>query len=469
MIAQVIILGASGDLTGRYLLPALATLHRAGLLPAGVRILGVARDDWTPEDFRKRMEARLGSAGGDAGRALLERLDYRRADVAAADQLSRALAGCREPALVYLALPPFLFRPVLETLGRLDLPRATRIVVEKPFGEDLESARGLNRLLHESFRERNVYRIDHFLHQQTVQNILGLRFANRIFEPIWNFQHIARVRIVWDETLTLEGRAGYYDRTGALKDMVQNHLLQLLALIAMEPPRSLDERDLRDRKADALRAVTALRPEEVAGRSRRAWYRAGRIGDRAVPDYAQEPGVDPGRRTETFAEVLLTLDNWRWAGVPFCLRTGKSLGADRQEICVEFRAVPHLAFGQAQEPTANVLRLTLNPDAISLAVNLNGPGDPFRLDTAMLNVTLGPQDLPPYARALLSIMEGNPVLSIRDDEAEESWRILDPVLKAWQAPEFPFLEYAAGSEGPANSLCAQSSEAPPAHGTNPGA
>ena len=252
-----------------------------------------------------------------------------------------------------------MFLPTLEALSRASLPQGSRVVIEKPFGEDLASAQALNRLLHQSFPENAVFRIDHFLHLQTVQNVLGLRFANRIVEQLWNRDHVERVEIVWDESLTLEGRASYYDRVGALKDMIQNHLLQLLCLVGMEAPLTLDERTLRDRKIDVLRAIRRLSPQEVEQYTVRARYSAGRIGECQVPNYADEEGIDPARGTETFAQVTLWIDNWRWAGVPFVLRSGKALGRERREIAVHFRPVPHLAF-EANDPPPNVLRLLLD-------------------------------------------------------------------------------------------------------------
>jgi glucose-6-phosphate 1-dehydrogenase len=279
-----------------------------------------------------------------------------------------------------------------------------------------------------------------------VHNVLGLRFANRLFEPLWNREHIDRVEIVWEETLALEGRAGYYDAAGALKDMIQNHLLQLLCLVGMEPPATLRERDLRDRKVELLRAVRGPSPEEAGRQTIRARYSAGRIGDREVPAYAEEEGVDPERGTETFAEVTLTVDNPRWSGVPFVLRSGKALSQDRAEVAIRFRPASHSTFGQQAEP--NVLRLRLEPDSVSLGVNVNGPGDPFVLEKIELSAELAPQGMPAYARLLLDALEGDPTLSIRADEAEESWRIVEPVLRAWEQDRVPLLEYPAGSDGP---------------------
>jgi glucose-6-phosphate 1-dehydrogenase len=353
--------------------------------------------------------------------------------------------------VAYLALPPAVFAPTIEALAASGLPDGSRLVVEKPFGEDLTSAQALNHLLHRTVPESAVFRVDHFLGMQTVQNILGLRFANRVFEPLWNGQHIASVEIIWDETLTLEGRASYYDAAGALRDMLQNHLLQLLCLVAMEPPPTLDARDLRDHKVGVLRAVRRLTPAAVAAQTVRGRYSAGRIGARVVPAYVEEPGVDPRRGTETFAQVTLAIDNWRWAGVPFTLRSGKALHRERREVAIYFKPVPHLAFGQRTQPQGNVLRLTFDPDRVALGLNINGSGDPFALAPVELDLTLAPQELPAYARLLLDVVRGDPTLSIRDDEAEESWRIVEPILDAWAAGSVPLGEYPAGSTGPANT------------------
>ncbi len=450
MPTRFIILGATGDLTARYLIPALTELRQRELLPHG-SILGVGQDDWNTEQFRRHIADRLAQHRPNIPAAVRESvisaLEYRRADVTDADQLTAAIGTSGDPVAVYLALPPAVFEPVLRALAASKLPADSRVVIEKPFGHDLASARTLNELIRPAFPERSVFRIDHFLGKQTVQNVLGLRFANRVFEFLWNREHVEKVEIVWDETVALEGRAGYYDRSGALRDMVQNHLLQLLCVVAMEAPVSFTERDFRDRKADVLRAVRRFSADEVSRNTVRARYTAGRVGDRDVPNYVNEPGVEASRQTETFAEVTLFIDNWRWAGVPFVLRTGKALGGDRNEIVVHFRPVPHLPFEQAA-PLANVLRLRLNPDRMELGVNINGPGDPFALDPATLAAELAPQELSAYARLLLDVFDGNAVLSIRGDEAEESWRIVEPILAAWTEGKVGMTEYAAGSNGP---------------------
>ena len=464
MTSRFVVFGASGDLTRRYLMPALVRLHAAGRLAGDLGIVGAARDAWDTEVFRRRIGEGLARHAADvptqARAELVRRLEYRRADVTDPEGVGALLGDARTPAVVYLALPPAVAAPAVQALGCQPLAEGTRIVLEKPFGEDLASARTLNRLLRETFPESAVFRMDHFLGKQTVQNLLGLRFGNRIFEPVWNAGHIERVEIVWDESLGLEGRAGYYDRAGALRDLIQNHLLQLLCLVAMEPPIGLGERDLRDRKVDLLRAVRRLLPEEVASGTRRARYTAGQVGGRSSPAYAEEDGVDPARGTETYAEVSLQIDNWRWKGVPFLLRTGKALARDRRQIAVHFRPVPHLVFGATPEPVSNVLAFSLDPDRVTLRVNINGPGDPFDLEAAALDLELAPQELPAYARLLLAVLEGDATLSIRDDEAEESWRIVEPILGVWQAGGVPLGEYPAGA--PAAAVTA--AEAPGADG-----
>jgi glucose-6-phosphate 1-dehydrogenase len=278
---------------------------------------------------------------------------------------------------------------------------------------------------------------------------MGLRFANGIFEPLWDRNRIERVEIIWDETLALEGRAGYFDHAGAFKDLIQNHLLQLLCLTAMEVPIALHRRNLRDRKIDVLRAIRRLDAEEVQRRTVRARYGAGRIGDRDVPAYVDEEGVDPERKTETFAQVTLSVDNLRWAGVSFVLRAGKALAGDRGEIAVHFKPVPHLPFQKAGEPRPNVLRVQLGPDRVALDVNINGPYDPFDLEQIELSAGFAPQEFfSAYERIFLDLLEGNTTLFVRGDEAEESWRVVEPILEAWEQELVPLLEYPAGSAGP---------------------
>lgn len=454
MIARrLVILGATGDLTGRYLLRALGELSGAGLLPPALDIVGVDRAELDDDSFRAHAAARLASHGTDLApdtvKDVLGRLRYVHGDATDPDTLRVATENADGPILVYLALPPFVFAPAIAGLAAAGLPERSRIVVEKPFGTDRESAQDLNALLHQHFDEAAVFRIDHFLGKQTVQNVLGLRFANRIFEPLWTRDHIESVEITWDETIALEGRAGYYDHTGALRDMIQNHLLQLLCFVAMERPSGLGQRPLRDAKAAVLRSVQHLDRSDVAARSIRGRYTAGTIGGLAVPDYVTERGVDAARETETFASVTLFIDNDRWRGVPFRLRSGKAQGRDRREIVIRFRPIERLPFGQPDDPGPNTLTLTMDPDAVAIDIALNGTGDPFCLDPARIDLELAPQDPSAYARLLVDALEGDAALATRGDEAVESWRIVEPVLAAWRDGLVPLRLYAAGSDGPA--------------------
>jgi glucose-6-phosphate 1-dehydrogenase len=450
MISRLAIFGATGDLTGRYLLPGLAALRAAGHIGDDFRLTGAAREGWDTAEFQRWAAAQLSRHAGhlpaSVSQAIVSASRYLQADVTDPASVAAVIDG-EGPVAAYLALPPAVFPAAVSALHDAGLPPGSRIVLEKPFGEDLQGAVELNRLLADTVPEQAVFRVDHFLAMTTVQNLLGTRLANQVLEPIWNAAHIARVDIVWDESLALEGRAGYYDWVGALKDMLQNHLLQILCLVAMEPPLSLGERDLRDRKMDVLRSVRPLTDADVAQRTRRGRYLAGRIGDRQVPAYAGEEGVDPARRTETFAQAELELDNWRWAGTVFRLRTGKALRRDRKEVAVHFRPVPHLPFGHTGEAHPNVLRFGLDPETLSL--ELTGIGATARkLVPLTLGARLDPPELPAYGRLLLDVLDGNAALSIRDDEAEESWRVVTPVLSAWSKDLVPLEEYPAGSDGP---------------------
>ncbi|HEY0127771.1 MAG TPA: glucose-6-phosphate dehydrogenase, partial [Rubrobacteraceae bacterium] len=335
---RIVILGATGDLTARYLMPALAKLYEEDKLPPGIKIIGVDRRGWDHEHgFRRlimeNLERHAGGVSANARASMaLETLEYRQADVTDPESVISALEPLTEPIIVYLALPPAVFVPTIEALKRANLPEGSRVAIEKPFGVNLESAQALNRLLHEFLPEKAIFRIDHFLAWQPFPTIIGLRFANGIFEPLWDRNHVERVEIFWEETLALEGRAGYFDNAGAFKDLIQNHLLQLLCLTAMEAPTALHRRNLRDRKLDVLRAIRRLSPEEAPRHSVRARYGVGRIGERHIPAYVDEEGVDHERETETFAQVTLMIDNLRWAGVPFVLRAGKALSSFRGEI-----------------------------------------------------------------------------------------------------------------------------------------
>ena len=450
MIRKLAILGATGDLTARYLLPGLAALRAAGELGEGFQLVAVGRDNWAGEAFRNWAAAQLDRHAKELAAAakhtVVATARYHQADVTDPSSMAAVVEG-REPLAAYLALPPSVFPGAVSALHRAGAASRSIVALEKPFGEDLAGATALNRLLSNLYPEQAIFRVDHFLAMTTVQNILGTRLANRVLEPIWNSAHISAVDIIWDESLALEGRAGYYDGVGALKDMLQNHLLQLLCLVAMEPPISLGDRDLRDRKVDVLRSIRPLSPEDTVHRTCRARYTSGQIGDRTVPTYTEEGGVDAERRTETFAAMHLELDNWRWAGTIFRLRTGKALCRDRKEVAVHFRPVPHLPFEHRGQARPNVLRFGLEPESVALELTGTGP----RTDTLVpltLATHLEPAELPPYARLLLDILTGNSALSIRADEAEESWRVVTPVLDAWSKELVPLQEYTAGSHGP---------------------
>jgi glucose-6-phosphate 1-dehydrogenase len=449
---RLLILGAGSDLAMRYLLPGLLRLEMREGLPPDLEIVGAARQDSDDETYRAQAHKALegvGGADGDASRErFIERLAFARADATAAEDIAAAIGRDDRPVGVYLALPPSTFPAVLDALAEVDLPAGSRIAIEKPFGEDLDSARTLNEQLRRTFDEEDVFRVDHFLHLQAAHALLGLRFANRIFEPIWNRQHVERICITWDETLALEGRAGYYDGTGALRDMIQNHLLQLLCLVAMDPPLSLGSRDMRDRKLDVLRRIRRLDREAAAHDTVRARYTGGEVAGQQVPAYVDEDDVDPTRETETYAEVRLEIDDWRWAGVPFILRTGKALASDRHGIDIHFRTVPHLAFGQSNDPEPNVLRLGIDPDVLQLSFQVAGPEDPFGLRPVTFDLGLEEDALPAYGRVLLDLLTGEAAFAIRDDEAEEAWRVIEPILAAWAGDAPPMLEYPAGSGGP---------------------
>ena len=451
-VKTLLILGATGDLTGRLLLPGLATLVATGRA-GGLTLVGAGSDPWSPEQWRERVHDAFAAVAGpadSAGKAALKSLeestDYHQLDVTADGPLASLLSKLEGPVAVYFALPPQVSQKACEILAPDQVPAGTRLVMEKPFGSGEDSARELNRVLLTLVPEDHIHRVDHFLGKATVLNILGLRFANNFLEPVWNREHIAKVEIIFDEDLALEGRARYYDTAGAFRDMIQSHLLQILALMTLEPPATIGERDLRDAVATVLRASSIKPPYDVS--TRRARYTSGSIGSREVPDYVKEEGVNPELNTETLAEVRVDIDNWRWKGVPFILRSGKALGDKRKEAVVTFRPVPHLPGGFTGVDSPNQLRIGFGPDTLRLDVDVNGPGDIFSLDRAALVADLNASDLLPYGEVLEGVLNGDPLLSVRGDTAEECWRIVDPVLAAWSRGDVPLAEYDAGTSGP---------------------
>jgi len=448
-IGTLLLLGASGDLAGRLLLPALGQLLDEQPERQDLVLLGAGSEDWDTPTWQGRIRSSFesGKVSAETIDTVLASTRYRKADVTHQDDLRSLIEwGPPAPAL-YFALPPAVTVTACTSLSQVPLPTGTTLALEKPFGTNQASASRLNTLLRNLVPEEQVHRIDHFLGRSTVLNLLGVRFANRLLEPLLNNQHVERIDIVFDEQLTLENRARYYDSAGALMDMIQSHLLQILALIAMEPVATIDAVDLRDAKELVLRACRPWHNDAVAA-GRRARYTGGSIEGRQVPDYTAEPGVDAARNTETLAELTVEIDNWRWFGVPFRLRSGKALKERRKEVLITFKAVPHVPAGLAGDPIPDQLRLVMQPDHVSLEMNMNGPDDPFRLDRVALTADLNPGRLPAYGEVLAGVLDSDPLLSVRGDTAEECWRIVDSVLQAWRSNLVPLDSYAAGSTGP---------------------
>jgi len=460
----VVIFGASGDLAARKLVPALAALAEQGLMPAAYRVLGVGRAALDDAAFRAKLAVEAPGVSAE----FLARFHFLSLDTsepAAYDALRQRLADFNqvEPAcgcnvLFYLAVPPTLFQPILAGIAAAGLnqpPCAStwrRIVFEKPFGHDLASARALNATVHRFFREEQVYRIDHYLGKETVQNMLVARFANTVFEPVWNRSHVSHVTITAAETLGVERRGSYYDAAGALRDMVQNHLLQLLAFTAMESPATRDARAIR---GESLKVFQSLQPVDAAAMARavvRGQYAAGD----GMPGYREELGVPRDSATETFVALRAQVDNWRWAGVPFFIRTGKRLAARVTEVVLHFHPVPHALFGQsARLPDANRLVIRIQPDeGIQLRFGMKTPGAGFQVQPVDMDfhyADLGAVRLPDaYERLLLDCMNGDPSLFLHAEAVEATWGYIDPILAVWrERPEAcPLHGYAAGSWGP---------------------
>ncbi|MFF0990936.1 glucose-6-phosphate dehydrogenase [Kocuria nitroreducens] len=447
-IGTLVVLGATGDLTSRLLLPGLGRL----LTEQPERRISLIGADVAPRDGRQWAEVVRAAfdsvdATGPAVEHTMAHTDYLVTDASSAEDLGQVLASATGIPALYFALPPGVTARAVRALHQHEIPEGTVLALEKPFGLDQAGAAELNRELTSLVPEDQVFRVDHFLGKSTVLNILGLRFANHLFEPLLHRDHVAKVEIVYDEILGLEDRAGYYDRAGAMVDMIQSHLLQVMALVTMDAPLSVHAADLRAAKTEALRAVRPFAGDPAAA-GRRARYTAGTIGERRLPSYAEEEGVDPARGTETLAEVTLESATWRWAGVPFVLRSGKALGTARREIAITFRGVPHLPSGLDGAIPPTVLRIGLGPDAMTLELNVNGPGDPFVLDRSRLTAEFGTGRLNPYGEVLNGLLDRDPSLSIRGEAAEQAWGIIDQIRAAWQTGRVPLEEYPAGSDGP---------------------
>ena len=464
---DLVVFGGAGDLALRKLLPAMYQRERDGRLAADGRIVAVARSAMSDEDYRRKADAALkahvpaDTLDPTVAAAFLKRLHYVACDATDSSDIKKLtpqLAANSRTRAFYLATAPDLFGPICRALGAsgLAIP-GSRVVLEKPLGHDLASSRAVNDAVGTVFSEDRVFRIDHYLGKETVQNLMALRFANRMFERLWHAGEIDHVQITVAEALGVEGRGAYYDRSGALRDIVQNHLLQLLCLVAMEPPARLDADAVRDEKVKVLKSLRPLAGTAVARDTVRGQYAAGAVAGKAVPAYAAEigPGISSSR-TETFVALRMDVDNWRWAGVPFYLRTGKRMAERRSEIVVEFRAVPHQIFPpDAGEIASNRLVIRLQPDeGIHLALNTKTPTPgKLRLQRAALNLsfaeTFKTRHPDAYERLLTDVLRGNQTLFMRRDEVEWAWRWIEPILDAWSQSGDAPKPYQSGSWGPA--------------------
>ena len=472
----MVIFGATGDLTSRKLVPALYNLARERRLAAGFSVVGFARREWSDEFFRQELlnGVNANSRSGTAEAALWESfgdgVGYHQASfdepagyISLRERLEaldreRGTAGNR---VFYLATPPESYSEIVRQLGAAELNRSpeggwTRIIIEKPFGHDLDSARALNQELLAVFDEQQVYRIDHYLGKETVQNLLVFRFGNGIFEPLWNNRYIDHVQITVAETVGAEERGGYYDKSGAMRDMIQNHLMQLLSLVAMEPPGMYEANAVRDEKVKVLRAIRPIAPHEVAQHTARGQYSPGSVGGTPARGYREGKGIDPQSQTETYVALKLAIENWRWAGVPFYLRTGKRLPKRMSEIAIQFRAAPLMLFGDAptNDIETNTLAIKIQPDeGITLKFNSKVPGQVNQIRPVTMDFrygsTFGVSSPEAYERLLLDCMLGDSTLFTRRDEVEASWSLITPIHQGWEAgPAQPFANYEAGTWGP---------------------
>ncbi|MGN6374933.1 MAG: glucose-6-phosphate dehydrogenase [Sphingomonas sp.] len=469
-VSKLLLFGATGDLAQRMLLPSLYGLHADGLLPEGLTITGTARSDHDDESYRefaaKALDTFLPKDRRDKEEiaSFLQRLSYQALDASTIegfDDLAKKIGDTSGGLAIFLSTAPSLFEPTIKGLESAGLAHGlVRIGLEKPLGEDLASSQEINDAVASVFPEERTFRIDHYLGKETVQNILALRFGNSFFEPIWNAKGIDNVQITIAETVGLEERAGYYEGTGALRDMVQNHILQLVALIAMEPPARFDGTAIRDEKVKVLRSLREITAAEVPHVTVTGQYGAGAIGTNIVKSYVDELGKPS--HTETFVAIKAHIDNWRWQGVPFYLRTGKRMATRRSEIAIQFKPVPHSMFaarGGMLQP--NTLIIRLQPEEyIQLLVMTKEPGldrDGIRLREVPLNLSLdaefaGARRRIAYERLLLDLIEGDQTLFVRRDEVEAQWAWIDAIREGWTANDTKPKSYASGSWGPSTAI-----------------
>jgi glucose-6-phosphate 1-dehydrogenase len=467
------IFGATGDLAKRKLLPALYNLAHEGALPERFNLIGSSRSDMPDEDYRKLAEEAIREFSrtepdDQVLTGLLERVRYISGtfdDASVYERLGSALDAFDEEAgqplnrAFYLSTAPEFFPVIVERLGAAGLDchddAEVRCIIEKPFGTTLDEAEDLNERVLSVFEERQVFRIDHYLGKETVQNMMAFRFANGLFEPVWNRNYIDNVQITAAEDIGIGSRAGYYDNAGALRDLVQNHMLQLLCHVAMEAPIDFSADEVRDEKVKVLHAIRAPAPEDVERMAVRAQYAGGNAGGDDVPGYLDEEGVPDDSSTETYAAIRLEIQNWRWAGVPFYLRTGKRLARKVTEIAVTLKPVPHLAFKQEGSVGVqpNVLILTLQPnEGVSLSLGAKIPGTRMRIRPVNMEFLYGTaflsQSPEAYERLIMDAMRGDATLFTRNDEVEAQWRICDPIVRTWERVPGPLPQYGAGSQGP---------------------
>ncbi|MGA7569649.1 MAG: glucose-6-phosphate dehydrogenase [Candidatus Aquilonibacter sp.] len=475
----IVFFGASGDLFKRMLLPAVYSLRLHGTLPNDFAVVGVSRAEYTDDSFREYCKEQLDQFAppdqkpqGAIWDDFAKRLSYVAGefdDHKTYGELAKQIAdndkdlGTKGNRLFYLSTPPSVFPTIIELLREADLNQQQegwgRIVVEKPFGTDLESARALQAEVESVFRESEVYRIDHYLGKEPVQDIMALRFANTIFEPVWNRNYVQSVQITAAEQLGVELRGGYYDNAGTLRDMIQNHVMNLLALVAMEPPSSSDADAIRNEKFKVLESIEQPDVSEVQAMSARGQYGPGVINGKPVQGYRQEPDVNPQSNTETFASVRLTVENWRWAGVPFYLRSGKRLAKKMSEIAVTFKPIPHRIYGERTDTIEpNVLVMKIQPDeGVAMRFSAKVPGMKNHIRSVFMDFNYGTgfgvQSPPAYERLIGDAMRGDQTLFTRWDAVERAWEIVTPVLDVWKnTKDFSFPNYPAGSQGPQSAF-----------------